>query len=58
MGILETFWSESFWLVPGYSWNDLKNKPGDDIYMPQFEDICWSLPLGVLLLVFRFVFEK
>lgn len=55
--ISEIFWSETFWFPEGYTWKDLENVSGSQIYLPQNGDILWSIPLGFLLLGIRYLFE-
>lgn len=55
--ISEIFWSEKFWFPAGILWKDLENVPGSQTYIPQRYDMLWSIPLGILLLGIRYVFE-
>ncbi|XP_046564322.1 ceramide synthase 5-like [Haliotis rubra] len=55
--IRDTFWSEWFWLPPQHSWKDLENRD-DGIYVPQVSDMLVTVPLTVLLLVLRALFER
>ncbi|XP_045168274.1 ceramide synthase 2-like isoform X1 [Mercenaria mercenaria] len=56
--ISQYFWSEYFWFPSGYTWKDLENAPGSKEYLPQTNDILWSIPLGILLLGIRYIFEQ
>ncbi|XP_046342304.1 ceramide synthase 5-like isoform X1 [Haliotis rufescens] len=55
--IRSTFWSEWFWLPPQHSWKDLVNRD-DGIYLPQVSDMLVTVPLTVLMLVLRALFER
>lgn len=55
--IYNSFWSTSFWFPPGKSWKDLENAPGSVIYIPQAKDLNWSIAIGALLMIIRYIFE-
>ncbi|XP_050388406.1 ceramide synthase 6 [Patella vulgata] len=55
--ISSTFWSEWFWLPTNCTWKQLENTDSG-IYLPQAGDIIIVLPLAVLLLVVRKLFER
>lgn len=54
----QLFWSEHFWLPERYTWKDLENVPGSNIYIAQSSDVLWSIPLGILFLGIRYVYEQ
>ncbi|KAH3716145.1 hypothetical protein DPMN_058864 [Dreissena polymorpha] len=56
--IYNVYWNEGFWLPKGVTWKQLENKPDSDVYLPQASDMTWSLPIGLLIFAFRFVFER
>ncbi|XP_052246623.1 ceramide synthase 2-like [Dreissena polymorpha] len=56
--IYNVYWNEGFWLPKGVTWKQLENKPDSDVYLPQASDMTWSLPIGLLIFAFRFVFES
>jgi len=51
------FWNEWFWLPNGKTWGDMENKPGSNIYIAQYDDMLWSVPLGLVMLGIRLFFE-
>ncbi|XP_013382242.1 ceramide synthase 6 isoform X3 [Lingula anatina] len=52
------FWNERFWLPEGFTWKHLENTD-NGIYHPQVQDLIWyPIPLAVVLLVLRLLFER
>ncbi|XP_060584378.1 ceramide synthase 5-like isoform X2 [Ruditapes philippinarum] len=59
MNSIEQFiWSETFWFPEGYTWKDMENVPGSNIYLPNRNDMLWSIPLGIILWGVRYIFEQ
>ncbi|KAL3831740.1 hypothetical protein ACJMK2_023454 [Sinanodonta woodiana] len=56
--LVSWFWSEKFWFPHGLSWEDLKNHDQSDIRLPQLNDMHWSIVVGVVFLVIRYLYEK
>ncbi|KAL4222530.1 Ceramide synthase 5 [Mactra antiquata] len=57
------FWRDELWFpikkgVLMCGWKDLENTPGSNAYYPQTSDLHWSLIIGILLIVFRYVSDK
>ncbi|XP_072179495.1 ceramide synthase 6-like [Diadema setosum] len=55
-GGISWFWNERFWLPANVTWADLKNT--DHAVYPKLGDFYAVLPLAIVLLVIRFVFER
>jgi hypothetical protein len=51
------FWADSFWLPDGSTWKVLENTD-PAVYLPQIEDINWSIVFGLGLLVVRYAYER
>ncbi|CAG0883619.1 unnamed protein product [Darwinula stevensoni] len=49
-------WSESFWLPAGYTWKDVESTPVKP--RPQFSDVYLAIPLGLLILAVRILFQS
>ena len=58
MDVYNWFWTDSFWLPAGSTWEDLKNEPDSKVYYPQAKDLNWSILLGVFLVFVRYIFEE
>lgn len=54
--LYETFWTDSFWLPKGYTWNDLKSTP--QLKKAEFSDLMILPVLVILLSTFRYLFER
>jgi len=52
----EWFWNHNFWLPQGYTWEDLE--VNDGITRPQLSDLYITPFLTILLLCFRYFFER
>ncbi|KAM9856189.1 ceramide synthase 5-like [Aulostomus maculatus] len=51
------FWSDRFWLPENVSWVDLEHPPPGVEY-PRVGDILYALPLAVVVLLLRLLFER
>lgn len=51
-----SIWNEQFWLPENTKWENLSSN-GDVVY-PQFEELRYSILLGVCLLLVRIIFES
>ena len=49
-------WSESFWLPAPYTWKDVESTPAEP--RPQFSDVYLAIPLGLLILAVRILFQR
>ena len=58
-GNLSWVWDETFWFPPDrpWGWKDLKNVAGSNVYLPQVEDLHWSILLGIVLIGVRYLLE-
>jgi hypothetical protein len=54
--LLNWYWSESFWLPANVTWQHFKSTK--DMTMPQPGDLKVILPLTILLIVARILFER
>ena len=55
--VYNSFWSERFWLGEEFKWRDLTS--GDpDIYYPQVSHLNWSIVVGVVLVLLRYLWDK
>lgn len=52
------FFSEKFWMVENVTWEDFKNRPDDDIYIPQPRDLWMIFPMAVVIFCIRLLFER
>ncbi len=52
------FWSDKFWLPGNYTWEDYEKGHGTDIQKAYPRDLIILLPMAVLLLMIRQLFEK
>ncbi|KAL4222130.1 Ceramide synthase 2 [Mactra antiquata] len=50
-------WNEKFWFPNGTGWKDLENVD-KSVYLPQYQDMLWSIPFGLVLLLIRYIFER
>ena len=51
------FWSERFWLPENVTWADYR-RTDDGIFIPDVHDLLMVVPIALLLLVMRFVWER
>ncbi|KAL1021559.1 hypothetical protein UPYG_G00014810 [Umbra pygmaea] len=51
------FWSESFWLPPNVTWEELEHPPSGEEY-PKAAHLLFCLPLAVCVLALRVLFER
>jgi hypothetical protein len=56
--IHSVFWSEWFWLPNNTKWENLKNKPGSGVYFPETKDLLVAVGVGLVLYLFRQLYEK
>eukprot|EP00794_Sanderia_malayensis_P003171 gene3171-3641_t len=54
--ISSLLWKEDFWLPAGFTWEDLKSS--EAVRRPQIDELYIVLPVAILLLVVRFLFER
>ena len=54
--IADWFWSEKFWLPPNVTWADLERD--DTTFLPKPTDMFIPFPIGVILLLLRYLFER
>lgn len=54
--IIDTFWSEHVWLPPNTTWTDLMQN--DKVRHADYRDLVYPLPMALVLLVVRYVFER
>ncbi|XP_075984142.1 ceramide synthase 2-like [Anticarsia gemmatalis] len=54
----DVFWTDSFWLVPGYTWADVTNGPDKEVLYPETKDFLYQIPLTLMFLVLRYTLEK
>ncbi|XP_063003374.1 ceramide synthase 4-like [Elgaria multicarinata webbii] len=52
----EWLWAHEFWLPPGFTWEDMKET--EEIRYPQPRHLLLSIPLALLLVAIRFIFER
>ncbi|XP_042334528.1 ceramide synthase 4 isoform X1 [Sceloporus undulatus] len=52
----EWLWCHEYWLPPGITWEDMKET--EEIRYPQPRHLLLSVPLALLLVAIRFVFER
>ncbi|XP_063002964.1 ceramide synthase 4 isoform X2 [Elgaria multicarinata webbii] len=52
----EWIWAHEYWLPPGITWEDMKET--EEIRYPQPRHLLLSIPLALLLIAVRFVFER
>lgn len=52
----DRFWNPRFWLPGNVTWDDLRST--DEVRYVEFSDLLYPIPLAILILVFRFVFER
>ncbi|XP_027699874.1 ceramide synthase 4-like isoform X1 [Vombatus ursinus] len=50
------FWKAEHWIPPGLSWTDLEDSDG--ITYPHSKDLWMALPLTVVLILVRYLFER
>ncbi|XP_054608334.2 ceramide synthase 2 isoform X2 [Nothobranchius furzeri] len=50
-------WQEEYWLPPGISWQDTEMEQGEG-HFPLPRDLIYTLPLAVVFIVLRYVFER
>ena len=57
---MDWFWSEWFWFPRNrpWGWKDLDNKPDSSEYRPQLNDLHWAIPLGLGLILVRYLLDK
>uniref|UniRef100_A0A1A8MHH5 Ceramide synthase 4a n=1 Tax=Nothobranchius pienaari TaxID=704102 RepID=A0A1A8MHH5_9TELE len=53
----EWLWQEEYWLPPGISWQDTEMEQGEG-HFPLPRDLIYTLPLAVVFIVLRYVFER
>ncbi|XP_013856019.1 ceramide synthase 2 [Austrofundulus limnaeus] len=53
----EWLWQERYWLPPGIGWKDTEMKE-DEGHFPLPRDLICTLPLALVFIVLRFVFER
>ena len=63
MGLYDVFWDDTIWFPANssgrpYGWADLANKPGSNVYYPQFADLCMSIPLAAVFVCVRLILER
>ncbi|XP_045169986.2 ceramide synthase 2-like isoform X2 [Mercenaria mercenaria] len=61
--VYSLIWNEKWWFpknISGhkYGWQDLENRAGSKIYLPQIWDIQWALVFGIGLVFIRYILEK
>ncbi|XP_066491714.1 ceramide synthase 4 [Tiliqua scincoides] len=50
------FWRDEYWMPPGYTWEDMKET--EEIRYPQPQHLLVSVPITLLLIAARFIFER
>ncbi|KAF7272109.1 hypothetical protein GWI33_015074 [Rhynchophorus ferrugineus] len=55
---LDTFWSPSVWLPPNTTWADISPESSTEIRHADHRDLWYPLPLALVLLLIRYLFEK
>lgn len=57
--VSDLVWNEKFWLPGNVTWADLQRNDSDNAtFLPQPRDMLIPFPIGILLLILRFVFER
>lgn len=54
--VSELVWNERFWLPANVTWLDLQRD--NTTFLPQPRDMFMPFPIGILLLLLRFLFER
>lgn len=55
---LDTFWSEKIWLPPNTSWTDIAPDASNEIKHTDHRHLFYPLPMALVMLVIRYLFEK
>ena len=55
-GGISWFWNERFWLPSNVTWADLRSTDGN-VY-PQLEDFGAVVPIAVIMIIIRLIFER
>lgn len=56
--IMDTFWSEHIWLPPNTTWADIAPGSSKEINHPDPSHLLYPLPMALVMLVLRYLFEK
>lgn len=56
--LLQNFWSPSFWLPPNVTWADIEPGARDDVVFTDYRHLLIPIPLGLVILLLRFIIEK
>lgn len=54
--LTNTFWSEHVWLPPNKTWADLAKN--DVVRHTDYRDLIYPLPMALVILLVRYVFER
>lgn len=55
---LDVFWSEYVWLPPNTTWADLVPNSSSGVRHTDYRDLLYPLPMALVMLVLRYIFEK
>lgn len=56
--ILDTFWSPHVWLPPNTTWADISPDASKDIQYADYRHLWYPLPMALVVLFIRYLFEK